>query len=142
MENLTAVESVIGGLLIGIAAILMLWTNGRIAGISGIVSGILIPIKADTIWRVCFIAGLLMGPLGYIAVSGRALDITPQASPLITVLAGLAVGIGTKLGSGCTSGHGICGIARFSRRSFLATAVFMGSAIVTVYVTRHLLGVL
>lgn len=84
--------------------------------------------------------GLILGPIAYIAVSGQGLTIVTQASPLLSVIAGLAVGFGTRLGSGCTSGHGICGIARFSKRSFLATAVFMLTAIVTVYITRHLVG--
>lgn len=140
MEYFTPISATIGGLLIGLAATLMLWTNGRITGISGIVSGVLIPSKTDTVWRACFVAGLILGPIGYIAVSGQGLTIVTQASPLLAVVAGLAVGIGTRLGSGCTSGHGICGIARFSKRSFLATAVFMLTAMITVYITRHLVG--
>lgn len=140
MEFFTPISSIIGGLLIGLAATLMLWTNGRIAGISGIVGGVLIPGGSDRIWRACFLAGLLLGPLGYVAFSGQGLNITTQASPLLSVVAGVAVGFGTRLGSGCTSGHGICGIARFSKRSFLATAIFMVSAMVTVYVSRHLMG--
>lgn len=140
MEFFTPISSIIGGVLIGLAATLMLWTNGRIAGISGIVSGVLIPRKKDTAWRACFVAGLVCAPLGYVALSGQGLNIVTQAPPLLSVIAGLAVGFGTRLGSGCTSGHGICGIARFSKRSFLATAVFMASAMVTVYITRHLLG--
>lgn len=142
MENFTPLTAILGGLLIGLAATLMLWTNGRIAGISGILGGVLIPKKADTLWRVFFLGGLLLGPLAYIVSSGRELDIAIQASPVLTVLAGLAVGFGTRLGSGCTSGHGICGISRFSARSLVATAVFMGAGIVTVYVSRHLLGVI
>lgn len=140
MEYFTPLSAAIGGLLIGVAATLMLWTNGRITGISGIVSGVLIPNKTDTVWRTCFLAGLILGPIGYITVSGQGLTIVTQASPLLSVIAGLAVGFGTRLGSGCTSGHGICGIARFSKRSFLATAVFMLSAMITVYITRHLMG--
>ena len=140
MEYFTPLSAVTGGLLIGLAATLMLWTNGRITGISGIVSGVLIPKTADTMWRVCFVAGLILGPIGYIAVSGQGLTIVTQASPLLSIVAGLAVGIGTRLGSGCTSGHGICGIARFSKRSFLATTVFILTAMVTVFITRHLVG--
>lgn len=140
MENFTPISSMIGGLLIGLAATLLLWANGRIAGISGILSGIRIPIQADNAWRSCFMAGLLLAPIGYMAISGRELEIVAQASPTLLIIAGLAVGFGTRLGSGCTSGHGICGIARFSGRSFLATATFMGSAILTVYVTHHLVG--
>ncbi|MEX0962850.1 MAG: YeeE/YedE family protein [Pseudohongiellaceae bacterium] len=140
MENFTPLSALIGGCLIGLAATLMLWTSGRIAGISGILGGLLAPVNSDTAWRVCFLVGLIGGPLSYMLVSGNALDIVSQASPMVSIVAGLAVGFGTRLGSGCTSGHGICGIARFSARSFLATAVFMVSAIVTVYVTRHILG--
>jgi len=141
MENFTPLNAVLGGLLIGVAATLMLWTSGRIAGISGILTGVLLPNKADTPWKAIFLAGLLLGPIGVILVSGRELEITVQATPLLSIIAGLLVGFGTRLGSGCTSGHGICGIARFSRRSFLATAVFMGCAIVTVFITKHVLGV-
>lgn len=141
MENFTPLNAVLGGLLIGVAATLMLWTSGRIAGISGILTGVLIPNKTDTPRKAIFLAGLLLGPLGVILVSGRELEITVQATPLLSIIAGLLVGFGTRLGSGCTSGHGICGIARLSRRSFLATAVFMGCAIVTVFITKHVLGV-
>ena len=141
MENFTPLNAVMGGLLIGIAATLMLWTSGRIAGISGILTGVLLPNKTDTPWKAIFLAGLLLGPIGTILISGRELDISVQATPLLSIIAGLLVGFGTRLGSGCTSGHGICGIARFSRRSFLATAVFMGCAIVTVFITKHILGV-
>ena len=141
MENFTPLNAVMGGLLIGIAATLMLWTSGRIAGISGILTGVLLPNKTDTPWKAIFLAGLLLGPVGVILVSGQELEISVQATPLLSIVAGLLVGFGTRLGSGCTSGHGICGIARFSRRSFLATAVFMASAIVTVFITRHVLGV-
>ena len=142
MENFTPLSAMLGGLLIGAAATLMLWTNGRIAGISGILGGVLVPKKTDMLWRVCFLSGLLLGPLGYVIVAGEELDIEIQASPMLTIVAGLAVGFGTRLGSGCTSGHGICGISRFSARSLAATLVFMSSGIATVYVARHLLGVL
>ena len=140
MDYFTPVSAIIGGLLIGVAATLMLWTHGRITGISGIVSGVLIPNKTGKVWRTCFVAGLVLGPVGYIAVSGQGLTIVTQASPLLSVVAGLAVGFGTRLGSGCTSGHGICGIARLSKRSFLATAVFIVTAMITVYITQHAMG--
>jgi uncharacterized protein len=140
MENFTPVSAILGGLLIGCAATLSLWTNGRIAGISGILSGTLFPKQTETLWRVLFLGGLLCGPLAYILVSGNPLQLELQASPLFTLVAGLLVGFGTRMGSGCTSGHGICGIARFSQRSFAATAVFMITGIVTVFVVRHVLG--
>jgi uncharacterized membrane protein YedE/YeeE len=141
LENFTPLSGIIGGLLIGTAAALMLWANGRITGISGILGGILFPARHDMLWRVLFVAGLLLGPILFVGATGAPVGIVTQAPPLLTVFAGLLVGFGTRLGSGCTSGHGICGIARFSRRSFAATSIFMGSAIVTVFITQHVLGV-
>lgn len=142
MENFTPVTALIGGLLIGGSATLTLWANGRIAGISGILSGIVVPRGLDTIWRALFIGGLILG--SFLAMNfandGRPLEM--QASPLLTVIAGLLVGFGTRLGSGCTSGHGICGLARFSRRSFTATALFMVTAIITVFLTRHVMEII
>lgn len=142
MENFTPITALIGGLLIGGAATVTLWANGRIAGISGILSGIVVPRGMDTIWRALFIGGLILGSFLAMnfATDGRPLEM--QASPLLTIIAGLLVGFGTRLGSGCTSGHGICGLARFSRRSFTATALFMVTAIITVFLTRHVMGVI
>lgn len=142
MENFTPITALIGGLLIGGAATLTLWANGRIAGISGILSGIVVPKGVDALWRILFIGGLILG--SFLAMNfasdGRPLEM--QASPLLTIIAGLLVGFGTRLGSGCTSGHGICGLARFSRRSFTATALFMVTAIITVFLTRHVLEII
>ena len=139
MENFTPVTGLIGGLLIGAAATLTLWANGRIAGSSGILSGVLFPTRGETLWRVLFVGGLIGGALLYLLVRG-SLPLELQAAPVPTVIAGLLVGFGTRLGSGCTSGHGICGIARLSRRSFTATLTFILTALVTVFVTRHLFG--
>jgi len=139
MENFTPVTGLIGGILIGLAATLTLWANGRIAGISGILSGVLLPARGETLWRVLFVGGLIGGALLYLLVNG-SLPLELQAGPVATIVAGLLVGFGTRLGSGCTSGHGICGIARLSRRSFTATLTFIITALVTVYVTRHLSG--
>lgn len=139
MENFTPVTGLIGGLLIGAAATLTLWANGRIAGISGILSGVLFPTRGETLWRLLFIGGLIAGAGLYLLVRGT-LPLEIQAAPIPTVIAGLLVGFGTRLGSGCTSGHGICGIARFSRRSLTATLTFIVTAVITVFVTRHLLG--
>ena len=125
-----------GGLLIGTEAMLTLWTNGRIAGISGILSGAMFPKQQGTLWRLLFIAGLLLGSAVY-AIASEGLEVITQASPLMTVIAGLLVGFGTRMGSGCTSGHGICGIARFSQRSFVATGTFMLAGFITVYLVRH-----
>lgn len=140
MENFTPYSALLGGALIGIAATLMLWVNGRITGISGILGGVLFPVQTDALWRVLFIAGLLSGAILYIFVSGSPLNFQVQATPLVSIAAGFLVGFGTRLGSGCTSGHGICGIARVSKRSFAATAVFMITAIITVFLFRHVLG--
>lgn len=142
MESFTPYSALIGGLLIGAAAALTLYSNGRIAGISGILSGILVPKSVDALWRIIFILGLLAGSLLAGLISADAVVVEIQTTPQLTILAGLLVGFGTRLGSGCTSGHGICGLARFSRRSFTATLLFMTTAIVTVYLTRHLLGVI
>ena len=139
MENFTPVSGLLGGMMIGVAATLMLLLNGRISGISGIVGGLVSPGAGkggDSGWRVAFVAGLVLGPLGY-AMAAGGLPEGIEASLPVLVIAGLLVGFGTRLGSGCTSGHGVCGIARLSRRSIVATAVFMAVAALTVFVTRH-----
>jgi uncharacterized membrane protein YedE/YeeE len=140
MENFTPYSALLGGALIGTAATLMLWINGRITGISGILGGVLFPVKSDALWRVLFIGGLLCGALLFTLVKGSPIDLEVQATPLVSILAGFLVGFGTRLGSGCTSGHGICGIARISKRSFAATLVFMLAGIVTVFLVRHVIG--
>src|SRR5215218_332477 len=127
MENFTPVSGLIGGLLIGLAAALLL-LNGRLSGISGIVGGLLAPKSSDAGWRVVFVAGLLLGAFIYVLATGEAMLVRMQASLPVLVVAGLLVGFGTRLGSGCTSGHGVCGIARLSRRSIVATSEFFGVA--------------
>ena len=139
MENFTPVSGLIGGLLIGLAAALLLLLNGRLSGISGIVGGLLAPKSSDASWRVVFVAGLLLGAFIYVLATGDAMLVRMQASLPVLVVAGLLVGFGTRLGSGCTSGHGVCGIARLSRRSIVATSVFFGVAMLTVFLTRHAL---
>ena len=139
MENFTPVSGLVGGLLIGLAAALLLLLNGRISGISGIVGGLLAPRSPDVGWRAAFVAGLLLGAFAYVLTTGGAADITVQASVPVLVAAGLLVGFGTRLGSGCTSGHGLCGVARLSKRSVIATAVFFGVAMVTVFLTRQVI---
>jgi uncharacterized membrane protein YedE/YeeE len=126
-----------GGLLIGAAAVALLITNGRIAGVSGIAGGLLHRAGGDRAWRVAFVGGLLLGALVYSLVAGP-IDLAVDASVPAVVAAGLLVGFGTRLGSGCTSGHGVCGIARLSLRSIVATGVFMAAGIATVFVMRHL----
>jgi uncharacterized protein len=139
MENFTPVSGFVGGLLIGLAAALLLLLNGRLSGISGIVGGLLAPKSSDLGWRVAFVAGLLVGALAYVLATGDALLLEMQASLPVLVVAGLLVGFGTSLGSGCTSGHGICGIARLSKRSIVATSMFFVVAMLTVFLTHHVL---
>lgn len=128
-----------GGALIGLAAGLLVLFNGRVAGISGVLGGLLKPLTGDVAWRVAFLLGLIGAPLLY---GVFALVPLPQidAGDGVLVVAGLLVGFGTRYGSGCTSGHGVCGLSRLSPRSLVATLVFMGVGFVTVYVVRHLLG--
>ena len=126
-----------GGILLGLAATLALALDGRIAGISGILGG-LVTAAGDRPWRLAFLLGLPAGA-GLQALVAGGLPQQISASPLLLVVAGLLVGAGTRLGSGCTSGHGICGLARRSRRSVAATAVFMAVAMATVFVVRHVL---
>ena len=140
MENFTPLSGAIGGALIGLAAALLLALNGRIAGISGIVGGLLPPRAGDMGWRLFFVAGLALGALVVRVFTGEPLAAPAGSSSFMLVLGGLLVGFGSRLGSGCTSGHGICGLARFSPRSMVAVATFMGSAMITVFVLRHLLG--
>ena len=137
MEGFTPVSGLVGGILIGLAVALMLLLNGRLAGISGIVDGLLAPKPGDTGWRVAFVAGLMLGALAYVVAAGGPATVDVLVSPPVLVLGGLLVGFGTRMGSGCTSGHGLCGLALFSRRSAVATAVFFGVAMLTVFLTRH-----
>jgi len=139
MENFTPVSGLIGGLLIGLAAALLLLLNGHLSGISGIVGGLLAPKSSDAGWSVVFVAGLLLGAFIYMLATGGALLLEMQASLPVLVAAGLLVGFGTRLGSGCTSGHGVCGIARLSRRSIVATSVFFVVAMLTVFLTHHVI---
>jgi len=128
-----------GGLLIGIAAAMFVLLNGRIAGVSGVLGGLVSPAKGDVAWRMSFVLGLLIAPTVYAFFSaGTPLRIDAGEGAL--VLAGLLVGAGTRYGSGCTSGHGICGLSRLSPRSLVATLAFMGAGFVTVFSLRHLLG--
>lgn len=136
---LTFATPLAGGLLIGIAATLMLYLLGRITGISGIVWSA-VSAQPDNSWRWLFLAGLIVGPLLYHLGTGSAYP-NPSALPAwVAIVAGFLVGFGVNMGSGCTSGHGVCGLGRLSIRSLVATLTFMATGIVTVYVTRHLLG--
>ena len=137
--HFTPWTSLAGGLLVGLAAALLVLFNGRIAGISGILGGLLVPLRGDMGWRLAFLLGLLGSPLVYAAFAALP---RPQidAGYGTLVAAGLLVGIGTRYGSGCTSGHGVCGISRLSPRSLAATAAFMLAGFATVFVVRHALG--
>lgn len=137
--NFTPWTSLIGGMLIGAAAALFISFNGRIAGISGILGGLLKPSKGDILWRVAFLGGMVAAPLVY-GLAAQLPGATVDADVGTLVVAGLLVGLGTRYGAGCTSGHGVCGIARLSPRSLVATAAFMAAGFATVYVVRHLLG--
>ena len=136
----TPYVSLAGGVLIGVAAAMFVLLNGRIAGISGIVGGLLKPVKGDISWRVAFVLGLVASPLVY-ALFAEVPPSHIDAGWGALVLAGLLVGIGTRYGSGCTSGHGVCGLSRLSPRSLVATVAFMGAGFVTVFVIRHVWGV-
>jgi len=136
MEHFTPVQALVGGLLIGTAATLTLWTSGRIAGISGILAGSLFQKGQEAFWRGLFLCGLLLGGATY-SLFNSGLEIETEATPLMTILAGLLVGFGTRMGNGCTSGHGVCGISRLSLRGIVATATFMMVAMLTVWVIRH-----
>jgi uncharacterized membrane protein YedE/YeeE len=141
MENFTPVSALVGGAIIGASAALFLVLNGRISGISGILGGLINPARSEIGWRLAFLAGLFVAPLAYV-VFGGALPAVMLNVPLwLLVVSGLIVGFGTRLGAGCTSGHGVCGIGRGSPRSLVATATFMATAILTVFVTRHVLGI-
>lgn len=134
----TPAPALAGGLLIGLAAAVLIRFAGRIAGISGIVGGLLRPVAGDRAWRWAFLAGLLVAPWVYALFAG-ALAPRIDTGWGTLLVAGLLVGIGTRYGAGCTSGHGVCGLSRLSPRSAVATAVFMAAGFATVYVLRHLL---
>lgn len=140
MNNFTPISAAIGGGLIGLSALLLMLLNGRIAGITGVFAGLIDPVTTDRSWRATFVVGLIGAPLTA-ALLGYAIPVPHLPASLITIIvAGLLVGFGTRLSNGCTSGHGICGIARLSPRSIAATGVFMAAAIVVVAVTRHVIG--
>ncbi|MGB1270723.1 MAG: YeeE/YedE family protein [Endozoicomonas sp.] len=137
MTDFTPVSGLLGGALIGASASLLLFSHGRVVGISGILAGLA---SRDFAWRMVFIVGMMIGAL-VIFPAGTNLPQLSDSSPLKLAVAGLLVGFGTRLGSGCTSGHGVCGLARFSVRSLAAVMVFMGAAGVTVLIIRHGFGV-
>lgn len=129
-----------GGAIIGLAATLLALLNGRVAGISGIVGGLLRPSIPDAPWRVAFVAGLIVAPIVYAAL-GTLPDVVIEAGYPVLVAAGVVTGIGTRYCSGCTSGHGVCGLSRFSPRSLVATLTFMSAGFATVFATRHIFSI-
>jgi uncharacterized membrane protein YedE/YeeE len=133
--NFTPLEAFVGGLIIGLSVVLFYIANGRIAGISGIINNSIFS-RINRLDNILFIVGLILGPVLYKLIVNPNINFNISSSVPLLILAGLLVGAGTKIGSGCTSGHGICGISRFSKRSFVATFLFMISAIVTVLITR------
>lgn len=138
--SFTPISALIGGALIGAAAVLLMATHGRVMGVSGIIARLLPPGAApDRGWRLAFLAGCLAAPPVYALAGGTLPSLTLPAGLPVILAAGLVVGFGTALGSGCTSGHGVCGLARLSGRSLAATAIFMATAVLTVFVVRHLL---
>jgi hypothetical protein len=141
VENFTPYSALLGGVLIGLAATILLVMNGRLAGVSSILAGVVPPRSGEAAyWRVLFLGGLIVGVLLYLALIDGAATISFDAPLPILLAGGLLVGIGTRVGSGCTSGHGVCGIARLSWRSLSATLVFMAVGGITVFIMRHMVG--
>lgn len=145
MTEFTPFASAFGGALIGLAAVLLMAMNGRIAGISGIMVNILPPwgtrvLDGDLSWRISFVLGLMVAPLGVQVISGVPIQQTVSANVALMVIAGLLTGFGAVYGGGCTSGHGVCGMSRLSMRSIMATMSFMATGVITVFVMRHVVG--
>lgn len=140
MTPFTPVSALVGGAFIGLAAVALMALLGRIAGISGIFSGLLHPQQIKVPWRIAFIAGLIAAPTLVWLVTGDRPVVTVEAPTSLLIAGGLLVGLGTRIGSGCTSGHGVCGVARLSPRSIAATVVFIAVGICTVALFRHVLG--
>ncbi|MBB4051225.1 hypothetical protein GGR20_000843 [Devosia subaequoris] len=140
MTEFTPLASLFGGALIGLSAVLLMAFHGRIAGMTGILSGLLPPVSSDWAWRAAFVAGAIVAPMLILSVSQTAIGYdSPVPLPWV-IISGLIVGGGVYFSSGCTSGHGVCGMARLSPRSLAATATFMAAAFLTVFVIRHLIG--
>jgi len=141
MNELTPyLSALLGGIYIGLAVVWLMWANGRIAGISGILGGLLRLDKEELAWRAAFVLGLLGSPWMYSLVTGEKIFIHDGTSVETAIIAGLLVGVGTQIGSGCTSGHGVCGTSRLSARSITATLTFTVAGAVTVYLARHIFG--
>ncbi len=144
MEHFTPLSAAIGGALLGVGVTILWAFNGRTAGVSGIFGGLYPPRRGEILWRLAFLIGLPVGAALGAAVAPRILSEVPTTlpvvgmAPVVAIVAGLLVGLGTRISGGCTSGHGVCGLARLSRRSFVAVGVFMAAAMLTVFVVRHI----
>jgi len=138
-QHFTPWTSLGGGILIGLSTTLLLLANGKIAGISGILGGLLCWLKGDKLWRLLFLLGMLIAPVTY-QLLFHPPTVTVESNWVVIIIAGLLVGFGTRYSGGCTSGHGICGISRLSPRSVIATLLFMLTGVITVYIVRHILG--
>lgn len=139
MTDFTPIQSLLGGILIGLSAVLLMALHGRVAGMTGILTGVIPPVASDWRWRAAFLVGAIVAPIIYLAAGG----VIPFEVPVSTgalIFGGLLVGIGVHFGNGCPSGHGICGLARFSPRSLAAVLTFMLTAFATVFVVRHVIG--
>lgn len=137
MTEFTPISGFIGGVLIGISVVLMMWLFGRITGISGFLHGLLPPQKSDSLWRFIFLLGLVSGGITFYLLP--AIQYIPRAHypPVLLIFAGLLVGFGTRMGGGCTSGHGVCGVSRLSARSIIATITFIVTGILATYFIKH-----
>lgn len=141
MENFTPISALLGGALIGLSVSLLLLLNGRMAGISGIMNGLFSAPKKEEIWRGLFLLGLIIGAMMFQSLTNNSLSLRQNYPLILIIIGGFLVGVGTRMGSGCTSGHGICGIANFSIRSISATITFMLSGMVTVFILKQFVGV-
>ncbi|MEO1038511.1 MAG: YeeE/YedE family protein [Pseudomonadota bacterium] len=137
--DFTPITALLGGGLIGLASVLLLATNGRIAGVSGIIGALFSPGEPDRLWRIAFVIGLIAAPWIWVLAPGGAPTVQVATSLPLLIAAGLLVGVGTQIGSGCTSGHGVCGLGRLSGRSLVAVLTFMAMAAATVFLMRHVL---
>lgn len=140
MENFTPLSALAGGVLIGLAAVMLMALNGRIAGISGVFSGSVFAEPGDRLWRILFVLGLVAAPVLLVAATGNRPDFEMTDNWPLIICGGLLVGFGTRLGSGCTSGHGVCGLSRLSPRSMASVALFMGAGMATVALIRASVG--